>query len=161
MRAPLEAVMINYNNTTFFILLALVFMSPTLLFLFARRKTQLPPGPFAWPIIGNIFNLDAKRPYVTLANLAEAYGPLFSLRFGAIQVVVASSPAIAREIFKTHDRVFSGRFVTQLVTKVPDTFSSVIAFATECGECYAAQLTVSFETEQGQKDARIFGFRRW
>ena len=44
-----------------------------------------------------------------LANLARAHGPLMSLRLGTQTIIVASSPAAAREILKIHDKTLSGR----------------------------------------------------
>ncbi|KAA8533764.1 hypothetical protein F0562_031281 [Nyssa sinensis] len=44
------------------------------------------------------------QPHVALAQLAQVYGPLISLRLGTQLVIVGSSPAAATEILKTHDR---------------------------------------------------------
>lgn len=52
-----------------------------------------------------------KLPHHTLARLAPAHGPLMSLKLGSKLLVVGSSPAVAREILKTHDRALSARFV--------------------------------------------------
>ncbi|XP_068645290.1 probable (S)-N-methylcoclaurine 3'-hydroxylase isozyme 2 [Aristolochia californica] len=94
-------------------------LSPALLFSFLflvyyiirdRRPKGLPPGPYPWPFLGNLLQLGDK-PHAKLATLAQTYGHLFTLKLGAQTVVVASSPSVAAEILKTHDRVFSGRYV--------------------------------------------------
>ncbi|KAJ6676260.1 CYTOCHROME P450 FAMILY 76 SUBFAMILY C POLYPEPTIDE 5-RELATED [Salix viminalis] len=80
----------------------------------SRSAPRLPPGPYAWPILGNALQM-GRNPHVTLANLAKIYGPLFSVRLGSQLVVVASSQEAAAEILKTQDRVFSGRFVPDVI----------------------------------------------
>ncbi|XP_027067997.1 probable (S)-N-methylcoclaurine 3'-hydroxylase isozyme 2 [Coffea arabica] len=117
-----------------YFLFSLVLLSPILLLVFTQRKTRLPPGPFAWPVIGNLFDLDGKKPHIALSRLAQSYGPLISLRFGARLVVVASSPEAAREIFMTHNRDLSGRHVVQLAKILPQIDTSMIAMAAECNE---------------------------
>ncbi|KAG5558525.1 hypothetical protein RHGRI_008458 [Rhododendron griersonianum] len=96
----------------FFLLLLLL---PLISFLISknfisRRAPQIPPGPYQWPLVGNIFQL-GKLPHHTIARLAQTHGPLMSLKLGSKLLVVGSSPAVAREILKIHDRALSGRFV--------------------------------------------------
>uniref|UniRef100_A0A2P2PI79 Cytochrome P450 71A1-like n=1 Tax=Rhizophora mucronata TaxID=61149 RepID=A0A2P2PI79_RHIMU len=73
-----------------------------------RRKLNLPPGPKAWPVIGNL-NLIGPLPHRSLHSLSRKYGPLMRLKFGSFPVVVASSVDMARAILKTHDATFAGR----------------------------------------------------
>ncbi|KAL3818439.1 hypothetical protein ACJIZ3_004344 [Penstemon smallii] len=75
-----------------------------------RRSARLPPGPYPFPIIGNILQL-GRNPHQSLARLSKTYGPLMSLQFGSIYTVVVSSPEIAKEILQKHDHVFSGRTI--------------------------------------------------
>ncbi|KAK4436411.1 putative (S)-N-methylcoclaurine 3'-hydroxylase isozyme 2 [Sesamum alatum] len=46
------------------------------------------------------------------------------MRLGGRLVVVASSPATAKAILKTHDRVFSGRYLPSLSNAIPGTIQS-------------------------------------
>lgn len=76
-----------------------------------RRKSatsRLPPGPYPFPIIGNIFQLGS-HPHQTLTNLSQTYGPLMSLKLGTVTTIVVSSPKIAKEMLQKHDLVFSSR----------------------------------------------------
>ncbi|XP_059629319.1 probable (S)-N-methylcoclaurine 3'-hydroxylase isozyme 2 [Cornus florida] len=75
------------------------------------KAPPLPPGPYAWPIIGNIIQM-GDNAHVTLAKLAQLHGPLMSLRFGAQHIVVGSSPEAAKGILKINDRLLSGRYVS-------------------------------------------------
>ncbi|CAN5972819.1 unnamed protein product [Sphagnum jensenii] len=73
-----------------------------------RKSQKLPPGPWPWPVVGNLFML-GKSPHIALARFAEQYGPLVYLRLGSTHTVVASSPALAKEFLKTQDHVFQAR----------------------------------------------------
>ncbi|WCJ22121.1 Cytochrome P450 76T24 [Euphorbia peplus] len=77
---------------------------------FSRKFKNLPPGPFPYPIVGNLFQLGIK-PHHALANLAKVYGPIMSLKLGQMQTVVITSPSLAKQIFQTHDHNFSDRIV--------------------------------------------------
>ncbi|XP_066392960.1 trimethyltridecatetraene synthase-like isoform X1 [Miscanthus floridulus] len=72
------------------------------------RKYNLPPGPRPWPVIGNL-NLIGPLPHQSVHELSKRYGPLMSLRFGSLPVVVGSSVDMARFFLKTHDLVFIDR----------------------------------------------------
>ncbi|KAG2540582.1 hypothetical protein PVAP13_9NG574800 [Panicum virgatum] len=74
----------------------------------ATRKYNLPPGPRPWPVIGNL-HLIGSLPHRSLHGLAARHGPLMSLRFGSVPVVVASSVDAARFVLRTHDTEFIDR----------------------------------------------------
>ncbi|KAK4382930.1 putative (S)-N-methylcoclaurine 3'-hydroxylase isozyme 2 [Sesamum angolense] len=56
------------------------------------------------------------------------------MRLGGQLLVVASSPATAKAILKTHDRVFSGRFLPSICYTIPGTLQSYTmrSTSTEC-----------------------------
>lgn len=80
-----------------------------------RRK--LPPGPPALPVIGHL-HLLGKSPHRSLCDLSKAYGPLMFLRLGSVPLIVASTPAMAKQILQTHDQAFTSRVVTAAVDAV-------------------------------------------
>lgn len=69
---------------------------------------HLPPGPPPFPVIGNLLQL-SRNIHRDFAKLGEKYGPLMYLRIGAVPVVVVQNAVFAREILKTHDKVFANR----------------------------------------------------
>uniref|UniRef100_A0ACD5UWC1 Uncharacterized protein n=1 Tax=Avena sativa TaxID=4498 RepID=A0ACD5UWC1_AVESA len=73
-----------------------------------RKSYNLPPGPNAWPIIGNL-NLIGTLPHRSIHALSRQYGPLLQLRFGSFPVVVGSSVEMAKFFLKTHDVSFTDR----------------------------------------------------
>ena len=79
------------------------------------KSSSLPPGPFPWPIFGNVHQVGSSSPHTAFSRLAQTYGPLMSLKFGTQTVIVASSPTAAMEILKTQDRYLSGRYVPHAV----------------------------------------------
>ncbi|KAL3616586.1 hypothetical protein CASFOL_039976 [Castilleja foliolosa] len=74
----------------------------------ARKSKNLPPGPFRFPIIGNILALGPK-PHRSLANLSRTHGPVISLKLGSVTAVIISSPETAKAVFADNDLLFSSR----------------------------------------------------
>ncbi|KAI3444658.1 hypothetical protein Pfo_001323 [Paulownia fortunei] len=76
----------------------------------AWNSSKLPPGPYQFPIIGNILVLGSK-PHQSLAKLSRKYGPVMSLKLGSITTIVVSSPETAKTVLQKHDLAFSSRTV--------------------------------------------------
>ncbi|XP_057527510.1 6,7,8-trihydroxycoumarin synthase-like [Amaranthus tricolor] len=87
----------------YFILLLLLFK------LKRHKQYRSPPGPKGLPIIGNLHQFDNSKPYVYLAELAKTYGPILSLRFGRVPIIVVQSSKIAKEVLHTQDLNFCSR----------------------------------------------------
>ncbi|KAH9328164.1 hypothetical protein KI387_000272, partial [Taxus chinensis] len=91
-----------------------------LYFIFSRKLSskaskRLPPGPRPLPLIGNILQL-GKSPHESLFHLAKLHGPLMTLHLGFKTTIVASSPAMAKQVLKTHDPALSARTVIDATT---------------------------------------------
>ncbi|XP_074152530.1 cytochrome P450 2C23-like isoform X2 [Sminthopsis crassicaudata] len=52
------------------------------------KKGKLPPGPTPLPFLGNLLQLDLKNITASFSQLAEKYGPIYTLYFGSQRVVV-------------------------------------------------------------------------
>nr|AGL98424.1 flavonoid 3'-hydroxylase [Tulipa fosteriana] len=74
----------------------------------SRGGHPLPPGPKGWPILGNLPQLGTK-PHQTMHALSKVHGPLFRLKLGSAEVVVAASSTVAAEFLRSHDANFSNR----------------------------------------------------
>ncbi|XP_065858360.1 cytochrome P450 726A27-like [Euphorbia lathyris] len=81
-----------------------------------KKHTQnivLPPGPWKFPILGNIPQLFGAEIHQRLSNLATIYGPVMSIQLGQVPAVVISSADTAHEVLRTQSEVFAGRPTTQ------------------------------------------------
>nr|XP_043614766.1 cytochrome P450 76T24-like [Erigeron canadensis] len=99
--------------SSFILLLSLFIISIYVFVISGRRNSRLPPGPYPFPVIGNLFQL-SNKPHRSLAALSKCYGPLMSLKLGCKTTIVVSSPDVAKELFHTNDLLFSNR-------SIPDT----------------------------------------
>ncbi|KAI6682785.1 hypothetical protein NL676_028698 [Syzygium grande] len=102
--------------------LLLVFLIDT------KKKTpasrNLPPGPRKLPIVGNLHQLGS-LPHRSLTRLSKQYGQIMFLQLGSVPTLVISSEDVAREVFKAHDRAFSGRPVFYAAKKLTYNCSDV------------------------------------
>ncbi|KAB1220489.1 Cytochrome P450 82A3 [Morella rubra] len=76
----------------------------------ARQKALPPEAGGAWPVIGHLHHLaGSQSPHTTLGNMADKYGPLFTIWLGVHRTLVVSGWEIAKECFTTNDKAFATR----------------------------------------------------
>lgn len=69
-----------------------------------------PPGPHAWPIIGNLHLLAGYAvPYQAFTPLANRYGSVFKLSLGSAPCVVVNGLSNIKEVIVTKGAQFDGR----------------------------------------------------
>ncbi|XP_074088814.1 cytochrome P450 1A1-like [Macrotis lagotis] len=100
------------------------------------KGLKSPPGPWAWPLIGNILTL-GKNPHLALTQLREKYGDVMQIQIGSTPVLVLSGLDTIRQALVKQGDDFKGR---------PDLYSfSLIAdgesmtFGADSGEVWAAR----------------------
>ncbi|KAK9115185.1 hypothetical protein Syun_021982 [Stephania yunnanensis] len=165
---------------TVVLLLILLIILLSLLFSFEFKryimhlspKKLLPPGPFAWPLIGNtVLSVSEGQLHVALADLAKNYGPLMMLKFGLVPpLMVASNHLAASEVLKTQDRACSGRNVAHSV-QVPGYIQHSMVWA-DCTEhwkmvrkiwrteLFSTKMVDSQTTIREEKVRELMGFLR-
>ncbi|XP_037541138.1 cytochrome P450 2K4-like [Nematolebias whitei] len=74
-----------------------------------------PPGPTPLPILGNLLQLDLKKPYNTLMEFSKKYGSVFTVYLGPKKVVVLAGYKTVREALVTYDEEFGERDVMQIL----------------------------------------------
>ncbi|KAK8619022.1 hypothetical protein V6N13_132991 [Hibiscus sabdariffa] len=95
---------------------------PVLLFLFSflwiskaisrstNQKKTAPEAGGAWPIIGHLRLLGGPQPpHISLANMADKYGPIFTIKLGVHRALVVSSSEVAKECLTVNDKAFATR----------------------------------------------------
>ncbi|XP_068447256.1 cytochrome P450 2J4-like [Clinocottus analis] len=66
-------------------------------YLRARRPSSFPPGPWAFPLVGNMFSLDPNNVHGDMTKLAEKYGNVYSLKMGPLWTVVLNGFSALQE----------------------------------------------------------------
>lgn len=73
-----------------------------------KRSKHLPPGPFPWPVIGNLFQ-GGSHPHQTFMELAKRYGKTMTLYFGSARVLIVSDAKMCKELLSAGDSKFASR----------------------------------------------------
>ena len=74
-----------------------------------RRASNIPPGPWSWPIVGALpsYMIGKMRGFDLmhefLQELAKRYGDVCSIKLGKSLMVVLSEKDIARDVFQGND----------------------------------------------------------
>ncbi|XP_006365795.1 cytochrome P450 CYP736A12-like isoform X1 [Solanum tuberosum] len=91
------------------VIVAVLYPVQAFLNIFMKKKKKLPPGPKGFPIIGNLHMVLGKNLHQALHHIAKKHGPIMSMQFGLVPVIVASSPHAAELFLKKHDIAFANR----------------------------------------------------
>ncbi|XP_074301733.1 trans-cinnamate 4-monooxygenase-like [Silene latifolia] len=76
---------------------------------FRGKKLKLPPGPLPVPIFGNWLQVGDDLNHRNLTDLAKRFGDILMLRMGQRNLVVVSSPDLAKEVLHTQGVEFGSR----------------------------------------------------
>ncbi|XP_040920998.1 cytochrome P450 2K1-like isoform X2 [Toxotes jaculatrix] len=68
-----------------------------------------PPGPRPLPLLGNLLQMDFKRPYNTLLKLSKKYGSVFTVYFGPKKAVVLAGYKTVKEALVNYGEEFGER----------------------------------------------------
>ncbi|NP_001296629.2 isoflavone synthase precursor [Cicer arietinum] len=98
----------------------------------ALRHLPNPPSPKPrLPFVGHLHLLDHPLLHQSLIRLGERYGPLYSLYFGSMPTIVASTPDLFKLFLQTHEAVsFNTRFQTSAIRRLTyDNSVAMVPFA--------------------------------
>ncbi|XP_062994255.1 cytochrome P450 2J2-like [Elgaria multicarinata webbii] len=62
-----------------------------------RRPRDFPPGPVPLPFLGNLLDIDPKKPHLAMQKLREKYGNVFSLQLGNQRLVIVNGLHLMKE----------------------------------------------------------------
>jgi geraniol 8-hydroxylase len=88
------------------------------------RNRGMPPGPFPWPVFGNLFSV-GKGGHLSLARLANRYGNIMCVYLGNIRTIVVSDAKMAKELFCVSDAQFASRPIHSLMCTTPKYLNQV------------------------------------
>lgn len=108
--APLQPGALSTQQTTLLLLLSVLAAVHVGQWLLRRRRQpgSAPPGPFAWPLIGNAAAM-GPAPHLSFGRLARRYGDVFQIRLGNRRVVVLNGERAIRQALVQQGAAFADR----------------------------------------------------
>ncbi|XP_031601894.2 cytochrome P450 2K1-like isoform X1 [Oreochromis aureus] len=112
-------VFILFSPTTMLgaVVLLLVLYLVSIIFI-SKEKRNEPPGPRPLPLLGNLLQIDLKRPHKTLCELSKKYGSVFTLYFGINKVVVLAGYETVREALVNYAEEFGERNISPILNDI-------------------------------------------
>ncbi|KAK7271716.1 hypothetical protein RJT34_27841 [Clitoria ternatea] len=102
--------LINSLNTIAIAIILSIISLFLLLFRFSNKGKEAPVISGEWPLLGHLPLLGAtKTAHRTLGDLADKYGPLFTIKLGVKKALIVSNWEMAKECFTTNDIALSTR----------------------------------------------------
>ncbi|KAM9638555.1 cytochrome P450 2C5-like [Morphnus guianensis] len=111
--------------------LIILFLLSILWFLIWRsnkKRSQLPPGPAPWPILGNLWQKDVLPLYRTYEKLSSRYGPIFTVWLGLKPVVVLCGYEVVTDALLGHYEEFGGRPEIPLLVQLSKDYGRCLDF---------------------------------
>ena len=96
-----------YRYLTWYHIIAVVSVAYLIQYIWivAKARVTLPPGPLPYPVVGNPLG---KIAHLSLTNLAKKYGDIMTVFMGSRPIVVISGTSRIRECLLKHSSAFAG-----------------------------------------------------
>ncbi|XP_019943823.2 cytochrome P450 2G1-like [Paralichthys olivaceus] len=91
------------------ILAGLILALLLVLTLKSSKKYNLPPGPVALPLVGNLPQLDRNAPFKSFLKFGETYGPVMTFHLGRQRTIVLVGYDAVKEALVDQADDFTGR----------------------------------------------------
>ncbi|XP_072308907.1 cytochrome P450 2Y3 [Eucyclogobius newberryi] len=83
-----------------------------------KSNCNLPPGPLAFPIVGNLPFMDKNAPYKSIMELSKTYGPVMTVYLGWKRTVFLVGYDTVKEALVEQGEDFYGRAPVHFLSKV-------------------------------------------
>nr|XP_028572974.1 cytochrome P450 2C20-like isoform X1 [Podarcis muralis] len=83
-----------------------------------KKKSQLPPGPTPWLLLGNLLQKDVLPLYKFYTKLIDKYGPIFTVWVGPKPIVVICGYETMKDAFVNHAEEFGGHPAMPFIERV-------------------------------------------
>lgn len=84
----------------------------------------LPPGPRLLPFVGNAFDINVSRPWLTYTNWKEKHGDIVYSRVLGQHIIIINSIKVARELLDRRSAIYSDRPFLQTNEEFGASFNS-------------------------------------
>ncbi|XP_010866620.2 cytochrome P450 2K1 isoform X1 [Esox lucius] len=143
---PIE---VTFLGAMLFLLVLYLFYSGSW---FEVRRAE-PPGPRPLPLLGNIHQMDLKKPHHTLCELSKKYGSVFTVHFGPKKVVVLAGYKTVKDALVNHAQDFGDRDITPMFYDVNEGHGIIFSNGDSWKEMRRFALTNLKDFGMGKKGA--------
>ncbi|KZT66511.1 cytochrome P450 [Daedalea quercina L-15889] len=74
-----------------------------------RRPSSTPPGPAAWPLVGNLWDLPSSHPWITFAQWSARWGNIMQISLLGQPLVIVGSRQAAVDMLERKTSMYSDR----------------------------------------------------
>ncbi|XP_028681210.1 cytochrome P450 2M1-like isoform X2 [Erpetoichthys calabaricus] len=113
----MELLFLPDTSFSSFVIGLLAFLLLLKIFSQSLKTSRLPPGPAPLPLVGNLLQLDMKKPSMSYLELSKTYGSVFTVWLGSKPAVVLSSYSTLKDALLTQGEEFSGRYIYPVLQK--------------------------------------------
>uniref|UniRef100_A0A668A117 Cytochrome P450 2K1-like n=1 Tax=Myripristis murdjan TaxID=586833 RepID=A0A668A117_9TELE len=121
----------------------------------SQEKMKEPPGPKALPLLGNLLQMDLKRPYITLCELSKKYGSVFTVYLGPNKVVVLAGYKTVKQALVNHAEEFGDRHISPIFYDITHGHGILFANGESWKEMRRFALTNLRDFGMGKRSAEV------